>query len=78
MEATIVVSKKPIVVHEVTETTVLDAHVTQIHQIRKNTMINSDTPAVKPVKVVTNVNVVSCVYRGGLIYLKNAQVIQFL
>lgn len=65
MEATIVVPKKPIVVHEVTQTTVLDAHVTQIHKMRKNMMTNSDTPVVNPVKVVTNINVVSCVYRGG-------------
>lgn len=37
----------------------------------KNMMVSSDTPTTKSFKVVIDVNVVACVYYGGLTYLNN-------
>lgn len=60
--ANIVVTKKLVGVHEVTQTITLAAQVAKMHQMMKNMVTSSDTPTIKPVKVETNVNVVGCVY----------------
>lgn len=66
---TVYVQKKPASVHEVTDTTSLDAQVAQIHQIMKNMITSSNTPVVEPIKVVIDVNYVACVYcMGALLF----------
>ncbi|CAL5191263.1 unnamed protein product [Lathyrus oleraceus] len=56
--------KRPVSVHEVTETTVLAAQVAQIHKMMKNMMTTEVTKS-DPVKVVTGASEVTCVYYGG-------------
>lgn len=66
----IVVPKKPIGVYEVTQAITLAAQVAKIHQMMKIMMTSYNTPAIDPIKVVTNVNVVACVYNKGAYLFK--------
>ncbi|KAI5388972.1 hypothetical protein KIW84_074578 [Lathyrus oleraceus] len=57
------IQKRPIGVHEVTETTIIAAHMAQIHKIMKNPMTLEVTKT-EPVKVVTDTSTVARVYCG--------------
>ncbi|KAI5405033.1 hypothetical protein KIW84_051987 [Lathyrus oleraceus] len=57
--------KKPVGVHEVTETTPLASQRAQLNQMMKNMITSIVMPATELVKVVTDTSVVACVYCEG-------------
>lgn len=60
-----IANKKPIGMHEFSESTVFAAQVAQIHNIMKALMTPLDVPVVKPVNVVKDTTKVICTYYGG-------------
>lgn len=58
-------SKKPVGVHEVSESNTLAAQIARIHQMMNNMMTSHEVAKPEPIKVVTDMTIVSCVYYEG-------------
>lgn len=60
----IVIPKKPIGLHEVSENTTFSSQESKIHQMMKNMMTSSETPVAELIILVIDIIEVACVYYG--------------